>query len=120
MNKKIPRGSEYNIIHDEVAFIDDKHNKFEFRRNCSNCTKKASCKRLPHKNSMKRYTEWCDIFMPDYGRIDRLRAGRAKESLMNPNSLSGAMANVQASSGMLNEVEEVLNSAVSVLGGSKD
>jgi len=84
-------------------------NKGSFIRSCMNCIKKSECKIIPHKNSLRRHKEWCKFFVPNYNKIDRIRANHSQNTLINPDSPSGKMIALRGAGELLGKVESVLN-----------
>jgi hypothetical protein len=92
---------------DKKTVEKNKHN--DYLRNCLNCLKRNDCNKIPQKNSIKRHQEFCESFLPNYSRIDRIRVNQSIHTIMNPDSPSGQRAGIQATWILLGKVEEALN-----------
>ena len=101
---------KHNKNHGTTIIDGVEKNKHEdYLRNCMNCLKRNDCNKIPQKNSIKRHSEWCESFLPDYRRIDRTRANQTYNTIINPNSPSGQRAGIQATGELLGRVEDALN-----------
>jgi hypothetical protein len=103
--------SKQNKPTEDVKAFTQKHNSF--LRCCMNCLKRRDCEKIPAKGSMKRWQEWCGIFLPDYRKIDRTRTNHATGAMINPNSASGKKQVIVETGGLLGRVEATLNSVSS-------
>ena len=104
------RKKPHNKLQGKNTNNDIEKNKQEnYLRNCVNCLKRNDCNKIPQKNSIKRHSEWCESFLPNYRRIDRMRANQAFNTIINPNSPAGQRAGIQATGELLKKVEDALN-----------
>jgi len=99
MKKKVTKKQDKHIESTEPRF--QKHDN-SFTRCCMNCLKRRDCERIPRLGSMKRWQEYCEIFIPDYRKIDRTR---------NPDSASGKRRVVIETGVLMSRVEAALNEA---------